>query len=130
MRSIDTNILVRWLMRDDAEQAAIADEIMAGNIEIPHTVLLEFEWVMRSVGKAAREDISGMMQYLLAVDTVYIEKRDLVRWAVERYVAGADWADMIHLVAINSGDNFLTFDRSLGKDAGPGTPVRVECVSR
>ena len=47
--AVDTNILVRFLVADEPEQARRARELFSLNtILIPTTVLLETEWVLRS----------------------------------------------------------------------------------
>ena len=53
MIAVDTNILVRYLTNDDAEQAQLAIDLLNGSehIWLPKTVLLETEWVLRSVNK-------------------------------------------------------------------------------
>ena len=49
MRAIDTNIVVRLLTADDAEQAKAARGLVeAGDIFLGVTVLLEAEWVLRA----------------------------------------------------------------------------------
>jgi len=48
MKAIDTNILVRFLVKDDVRQAQRARKTMeSGPLWIPKTVLLETEWVLR-----------------------------------------------------------------------------------
>ena len=50
MRALDTNIVVRYLTGDDPEQAARAKAaIDAGPVFVSTTVLLECDWVLRSV---------------------------------------------------------------------------------
>ena len=49
MRAIDTNVLVRALVRDDTTQSARAEALLSEHrIFIPVTVMLELEWVLRS----------------------------------------------------------------------------------
>jgi predicted nucleic-acid-binding protein len=48
--AIDTNVLVRFLVDDDKTQAGIAEALIRANeIFLSRTVLLETEWVLRSV---------------------------------------------------------------------------------
>jgi len=50
MIAVDTNVLVRFLVRDDAKQAARAAALIQANeIWVCKTVLLETEWVLRSL---------------------------------------------------------------------------------
>lgn len=128
IRTVDTCVLARWLMRDDPVQTPIADRIMDGPIEITHTVLLELGWLMMSVGRMSREQFADTAFALLAIEQAVIDNRDRLRWAVERFRVGADWADMIHIAAVDAGTMFASFEKSLVSRAGPGTPVRVELL--
>ena len=49
MRAVDTNVLVRLIVRDDDEQASAADEFVAAGAWVPHLVLAEALWVLTSV---------------------------------------------------------------------------------
>ena len=45
MRAVDTNILARYYLCDDAVQARIAASVLsAGDVFVPKTVILELEW--------------------------------------------------------------------------------------
>jgi predicted nucleic-acid-binding protein len=48
VRAVDTNILARFYLRDDATQGRIAASVLsAGDVFVPKTVILELEWVLR-----------------------------------------------------------------------------------
>ena len=126
MKSVDTNVLARWLMRDDAAQAKIADDIMDAPIEVVQTVIVELGWVLTSIGGMSREQFADSMLAILSIEDAAFFDRDGLRWAVDRYRAGADWADMIHLVSTRHAGAFVTFDRSMPRDAGAAPPVPVE----
>lgn len=128
IKAVDTCVIARWLMRDDPVQTPLADRIMEGPIEISHTVLLELGWLMMSVGRMSREQFADAAFALLAIDQAVVDNRDRLRWAVERFRAGADWADMVHIATVDAGTLFATFEKSLARRAGPGTPVRVELL--
>ena len=49
MQAIDTNVLVRLLVRDDAKQAKIADTFIAKGAWVSHLVLVETVWVLDAV---------------------------------------------------------------------------------
>ena len=129
MRSIDTNVLARWVMRDDPGQTKIADRIIDQPIEITHTVLLEVGWILTSIGRMSREQFADTVVRVLDLETATIQRRMALRWAVDRYRAGADWADVLHIVSTDAGQSFATFDKALLKEAGASTPVRVEVLS-
>ena len=52
MKALDTNVLARFFIDDEydaqaAKQRPAAVAALSGRAFVPHTVLLEFEWVMR-----------------------------------------------------------------------------------
>ena len=48
MVAIDTNIIIRFVMRDDeAQYQASYDIFLSEEVYIPDTVILEVEWVLR-----------------------------------------------------------------------------------
>ena len=99
---------------------------MEGPIEITHTVFLELGWVMTSAGRMNREQFADTALSLLTIEQAVISRRDHLRWAVERFRAGADWADVIHIATVQASNKFASFEKKLGLRAGPGAPVRVE----
>jgi predicted nucleic-acid-binding protein len=77
---IDTNVLVRFLVRDDQPQFERARRLIrreAGQAEpvlISHLVLLETEWVLRSRYELPKRDIVAAFSSLL--DTVDLSFED------------------------------------------------------
>ncbi len=58
MIAVDTNILVRFLTRDDEQQYQKSLNLFQNfNIFIPDTVILETEWVLRFAYKFKRLEI-------------------------------------------------------------------------
>ena len=52
MRAVDTNILARFYLRDDAAQGRIAAGVL-----VPKTVILELEWVLRYVADQSEDKV-------------------------------------------------------------------------
>ena len=65
---------------------------------------------------------------LLEVADIVMDAPELVRWALLCAVDGADFADMILLVAARDCERFATFDRAIPRDLA-GAPVPVELLS-
>jgi len=129
MIAVDTNILVRWITRDDDVQAAQADRIMGAPVLIPLTVLLETAWVLG--GRTYRFDRPTLASALLAMldlASVTVPQEADVRWAIGRFAAGADLADMMHIVAALGASRFASFERDLATAAGLDAPTPVERV--
>lgn len=115
-------------MDDDDAQAATARAVLSRDFSLLASVLLEVEWVLRSSYLWPRARIAETLADLLDLPTL----RDAppgINWVLERFAAGADFADMLHLASSSSFDGFATFDRRLARDAGPSTPVSIETLA-
>jgi len=129
LKAVDTNILIRWITGDDEHQAAMAGAIIAEPLFVPLTVLLETAWVLsaRRYG-LDRSEVAAALLAVIDMDTVHIEAPVAVRWAIGRYSEGADFADMLHLVASRRAEGFVTFDRNLARRSGSDTPLQVQTI--
>jgi predicted nucleic-acid-binding protein len=89
--ALDTNILVRLLVRDDPGQTALAERLLQEAADageqcfLSDPVLCEVEWVLESSYRAGRGDILAAMQELLAGDLFLFEDREILRQAIARY---------------------------------------------
>ena len=129
MRSLDTNVLARWVLGDDPAQAKAAEVLLEQAVWISHTVLIELGWVLHKALRIPRDVVADMLQQVVGLDTVIVDHRDALIWAIDRYRQGADWGDMMHLAAsLADGDSFATFDRKLARHAGTDTPLPVETL--
>ena len=126
MKSADTNLIVRFLVRDEPAQVARARGYVERGIFVSDSVLMETEWVLRSGYSWPRDRITLALSSLIQIAGVRVASGSDLRWALDRYGAGADWADMLHLIASRGHDAFVTFDKSLPGDAGPATPIAIE----
>jgi predicted nucleic-acid-binding protein len=126
MIAIDTNILARWLLRDDEVQLPIAQRILSQPCWVSWSVFLEVVWLLKSCAKLTRSQIAEVMDALLAMPTIHCDRPGAVLWAVERYRSGADIADMFHIASAGDVAAFVSFEKDLAKKAGPKAPVPVE----
>ena len=62
MIAVDTNVLARYLLNDDLEQAKAAARLLAGRefIDVPLSVWLELVWVLQSNDCDKLEIIKGL----------------------------------------------------------------------
>src|SRR5262249_52417440 len=122
MRAIDTNLLVRLIVRDDAKQAAAAEAYVASGAWVPHLALAETTWVLRSVYEREPEAIATAIDMLLHHQHVTLQDADTVAAAVAQFRRrpSVGFADCLMLeVARRAGHGPLgTFDRDLGKRDG------------
>jgi predicted nucleic-acid-binding protein len=118
MIAVDTNVLVRLLTRDDPKQAAAARSVFANNpIWIAKTVLLETNWVLRSLYGFEESAILEAFTKLLGLRNVQAEDQPSVIAALRLFTSGIDLADAMHLNSRPSGAAFVSFDQSLVRRA-------------
>ena len=126
MRAIDTNIIVRYLTGDHPEQAAKAQAVVDdGEVFVATTVMLEVEWVLRSVYGFSRGDAARGLRAFAGLANVRIESAGAAAEALDRAEAGMDFADALHLAAAAGCEAFLTFDRKFIAAARDLTEIPV-----
>jgi predicted nucleic-acid-binding protein len=118
MRALDTNLLARLLLRDDAVQhQRVKALLQTGQIfTAPVTVLLELVRVLE-VNDCSPLEIERGMLLLLGLPNFKPAQADAVRAALRAYAQGVDFADALHL-ALSSGDEaFISFDEGFVRKA-------------
>jgi predicted nucleic-acid-binding protein len=130
VRAADTDVLARFYLRDDAAQARIATNILAGgDVFVPKTVTLELAWVLRYVAEQPASKVVQCLAHLIALPGILVEDRDEIDAALDLCRKGIDFADALHLAASEACSEMLTFDqRGYARRAerlGLKPPVRV-----
>ncbi|TCP90515.1 putative nucleic-acid-binding protein [Rhizobium sp. PP-CC-2G-626] len=116
--TIDTNILFRILLKDGSDQWQLAAQLLQSHrVVIIPTVLLETEWVLRSVAKYSRSRVLQLFQTIMASHDFVIVDRDDIERALAAFEAGMDFADAMHLCLSDEATTFVTFDRDLVRRA-------------
>lgn len=122
MRAIDTNVLVRLLVRDEPRQLDVAEQFIVKGAWISQVVLVETLWVLDAVYERSSEQIGAAVERLLAHADLVLQDADVVAAALEQFRArpALGFSDCLVLeVARKAGHLPLgTFDRQLGKLAG------------
>ena len=127
MPSLDTNVLVRWLVDDDAVQTARVHKLLNsvesehGSLFVPCTVTLELEWVLRSRYHFDKATLLQVFNALLETQELLLEAEAAVEWALHLYRQGsAEFADCLHagLSAASGHAPLLTFDQKAAKLPG------------
>jgi predicted nucleic acid-binding protein len=118
MLAIDTNVVVRYLIGDHPEQAARARALIDNQeIFLSITVLLETEWVLRSVYGLDRTLLAKGLRRLGGLAYLEIEDSTVVAQALDWMENGMDFADALHLAKATHCDAFVTFDRDIARAA-------------
>jgi predicted nucleic-acid-binding protein len=122
MRAVDTNVLVRLMTRDDAQQVKAAEAFVAKGAWVSHIVLVESMWVLSSVYELGPSKIATAVEMLLSHKDLTLQDSEAVVAALARYLKkpSAGFSDCLVLeVARKAGHLPLgTFDRNLSKLAG------------
>jgi predicted nucleic-acid-binding protein len=112
--AVDTNVLVRAAVRDDAEQTDAATKLMARAemVAIAVPCLCEFVWVLRSVYRFRPSDIAKAIRTLIAAKNAETN-RPAVDAGLAVLDAGGDFADGV--IAYEGSwlgaETFVSFDR-------------------
>jgi predicted nucleic-acid-binding protein len=127
MAALDTNILVRYLVKDDDQQPAAAKKLIQAAIRagetlfVPITVALELEWVLRTNFKFNKEQVTATLSSLLASAELTFESEAAAEVALALYKkSSADFSDCMHIALAHiAGESPLwTFDRAASKIDG------------
>lgn len=127
MLGLDTNVLVRYLVRDDPLQFEKARRLIKRESDkrepvlICQLVLLEAEWVLRSQYELSKAEILSAFSALLDVADLAIEDEPSVEYALYSWKdSGANFADcLIEARNLRLGcEATATFDRKALKLAG------------
>lgn len=120
MIALDTNVLVRYLVRDDARQTRLATQAIESSCThedpgfVSQIVLCELVWVLERGYRYRRSQIAAVVRGLLSADDLAIERSELAWQALNDFEAGsADFSDYsLGLAARESGaEATVTFDR-------------------
>lgn len=118
MLAIDTNLIVRYLTGDHPEQSVAARALIDQKpVFVATTVLLETEWVLRSVYGFSNEACAQALTGFAGLANVTLEDPSRAAKALAWTSAGLDFADALHLSAAAHCEAFVTFDQRLIKAA-------------
>jgi len=124
---LDTNVIVRYLVQDDAKQSAAATRFIERTLSpenpgfIASITLCEIAWVLAECYQADRRRIRTVIEGLLAARQLSVEEPDVAWRALRAWDASAaDFSDALtgEIVAARGGEKTLTFDRAAAKLPG------------
>lgn len=132
MLAVDTNVVIRFLVNDDAAQYQRTVALFRSRrIWISRTVLLESEWVLRKVYGFEQEAIADAFSALISLPNVDCDAHAVISHAITGLRQGMDFADALHLQsALHAGcsEGFASFDTRFIKRASkqwPGTAIHA-----
>ena len=127
MPTLDTNVLIRYLVQDDPKQARAAEKfiIQFANSEatlfIPISVTLESEWVLRSVYLFSKESIIEVFISLLETREMQFQDEASVERAIFLFREhNVDFADCLHVATAFTHDYLpmMSFDKQASRVEG------------
>ena len=129
MIALDTNILARLLLADDAVQLARVKTLLAKKqtYTATVTVMLELVWVLEANDCSPGEIVYGL-GLLLGLSNFVPDRALGIKEALTWYAQGMDFADALHLALSADATQLLTFDKKfvkLAKSLNAGTVVAI-----
>lgn len=110
----DTNVILRFLLNDDQEQAAAASKALnnASSVAVALPALCEVVWVLSQGYKMAAVDIARALEVFLDSETIEVNKR-AVNAGLRVLRANGDFADgVIAFEGLSLGGSvFTSFDK-------------------
>lgn len=125
MIALDTNVLARAIVTESgadaatsAQQASARALLSSGQaLWVPVTVIEELEWVLRGAYAMPADDIAALLEDLLAVEHITVDRAPAVAQAVSAYRRGLDFSDALHLAQAGLCQGLATFDARFVKSA-------------
>jgi predicted nucleic-acid-binding protein len=122
MRAVDTNVLVRLIVRDDSRQARAAEAFIEGGAWVSILALAEATWVLSSVYDVGSLELADAIEMLLDHNSLVLQDEDAVARSVELFRArpalGFSDCLMVELARRAGHLPLGTFDRDLAKTDG------------
>lgn len=124
MNGIDTNILLRFLLKDDEQQAALAYSLFkqveqrGEKLFVPIIVVLEMIWVLESAYDISRQEIVASISDLLSMPILAFETQPAVQmFVVSTQQNNFDLSDLLlaHSAAYSHCEKVYTFDKKASK---------------
>ena len=126
MIALDTNVVVRFLVKDDRRQALRARSVVSaavaksGQLYVSDIVVCEVVWLLEAAYGFGRGEIAAVLNRLLNARHLSFRSAERVARALEAYDTGkGDFADYrIRADALDFGcEAVVTFDKALNLDA-------------
>lgn len=126
MIGLDTNILIRYFIKDDPEQNRLAVNLIDSFTRtepgwIGVAIFMELDWVLNRVFRLKKDRVVKIFNTLLVSREIVVENAETVREALQLYRSrNVDFSDcLIASTAKAAGcSRTLTFDRKAARDTG------------
>lgn len=113
MAALDTNVVIRLLIGDDARQARAAEALVTAEAcTVSAAVLMECEWVLRGAYHLDAATIAELLGGLLALENIDAQEPALTAAVLAAFTHGMDFADALHALQARP-QRLATFDKTL-----------------
>lgn len=91
--------------------------------------MLELGWVLAKSLRLPRETVASQLERILDLETITAENAEGLHWALDRYRAGADLSDAVHVSGCaRTASGFVTFDEALIRKLARSSPIPLELI--
>lgn len=122
MRAVDTNVMVRLLVRDDAAQVKAAESFVAPGAWVSHLVLAETLWVLDAVYDRTPAQLAAAIELLLSHQSLTLQDAEVVGLALDifRNRPSLGFSDCLVLESARKAGHLPlgTFDKALARLQG------------
>ncbi len=126
MIGLDTNVLVRYIMQDDAKQSLAATRLIEGLTAaqqgyISLVSIVEISWVLETAYSLGKTQVIAALGLLCTVDVFKIDQASAVKAALRAFATSTtDFTDhLIERLSAQAGcDRTMTFDKAAAKSGG------------
>ena len=134
MPALDTNVLARYIVRDDTVQLAAAKRLISrcvaegSTLFVPVTVVLELEWVLRSSFEFGKNIVLLTLSSLFSATELSFESERALEVALQLFrKSSADFADCLHvaLATLANEQPLWTFDKGAARVSGAQLLAKV-----
>jgi len=132
VRTIDANVILRYLTNDVPEQAKQVEELFnrveVGNEDVflPDIILADIIWILEKYYKQTREDIREWITAILSLQGLTFSDKKMALNALDIYVAKKiDWSDASAAIQMLQRDitEIYSFDKHFDRIDGI---IRIE----
>jgi len=123
VRVVDTNVILRYLLRDVEELYAKAEKIITETMNgktmifIPQSVIAEVVFVLQKVYKVPRDEIASALEFFIQLRNCKIQDREIIKRATSIYKeTNLSFVDaLLCAFKVEKGYSLETFDEALLK---------------
>lgn len=130
---LDTNLLLRYLLNDDAAQAQRVQQLLESSAQITLTpsIALELVWVLEC-SDCSRAEIVAALRHVFGLPNMRLPNEAALYRAVQWFEQGMDFADALHLGLSPATATLATFDKDFASKARrlEAFPAVVICPER